>query len=67
MQGIHRGRLDWTVDIDLAKYFDTVNHDKLMGLIHKTIKDKGVISLIRKFLQITFKSATIQYHAKRTG
>jgi len=42
---------DWAVDIDLAKYFDTVNHDKLMGLIHKTIKDRGVISLIRKFLQ----------------
>ena len=39
------------MDIDLAKYFDTVNHDKLMGLIHKTIKDRGVISLIRKFLQ----------------
>ncbi len=42
---------DWAVDIDLAKYFDTVNHDKLMGLIHKTIKDREVISLIRKFLQ----------------
>lgn len=41
----------WVVDIDLAKYFDTVNHDKLMGLIHKTIKDKRVISLIRKYLQ----------------
>ncbi len=31
---------DWAVDIDLAKYFDTVNHDKLMGLIHKTVKDR---------------------------
>jgi group II intron reverse transcriptase/maturase len=41
----------WTVDIDLAKYFDTVNHDKLMGLIQKTIKDKRVIALIRKYLQ----------------
>ncbi len=25
---------------DFAKYFDTVNHDKLMGLIHKTVKDR---------------------------
>lgn len=41
----------WAVDIDLASYFDTVNHDKLIGLIYKEIKDIRVISLIRKYLQ----------------
>lgn len=41
----------WAVDIDLAKYFDTVNHDKLMRLISETIKDPRVLSLIRKYLQ----------------
>lgn len=41
----------WVVDIDLEKYFDTVNHDKLMRLLSKTIKDGRVISLIRKYLQ----------------
>ncbi len=41
----------WVVDIDLAKYFDTVNHDKLMRLLSKTIKDGRVLSLIRKYLQ----------------
>jgi len=40
----------WAVDIDLAKYFDTVNHDKLMRLISEDIVDGRVISLIRKFL-----------------
>jgi RNA-directed DNA polymerase len=40
----------WTVDIDLAKYFDTVNHDKLIRLISNDVKDGRVISLIRKFL-----------------
>ena len=40
----------WAVDIDLAKYFDTVNHDKVMRLISNDIKDGRVISLIRKFL-----------------
>jgi len=40
----------WLVDIDLASYFDTVNHDKLIGLIYKEIKDVRVISLIRKYL-----------------
>ena len=33
----------WAVDIDLEKYFDTVNHDKLIGLIYKEIKDIRVI------------------------
>ena len=41
----------WTVDIDLANYFDTVNHDKLMRLISVTIKDGRVLSLIRKYLK----------------
>lgn len=41
----------WAVDIDLTSYFDTVNHDKLIGLIYKEVKDIRVISLIRKYLQ----------------
>lgn len=41
----------WTVDVDLARYFDTVNHDKLMGLLAKEIEDKRVLTLIRKYLQ----------------
>lgn len=40
----------WIVDIDLEKFFDNVNHDKLMNLISKTIEDGDVISLIRRFL-----------------
>lgn len=40
----------WVVDIDLEKFFDTVNHDKLMNLMSRTVTDGDVISLIRKFL-----------------
>lgn len=40
----------WIVDMDLEKFFDNVNHDKLMNIISKTIKDRDVISLIRKYL-----------------
>jgi len=39
------------VDIDLAKYFDTVNHDILLGLVSREVKDKAVVKLIRKFLK----------------
>ena len=40
----------WIVDIDLAKFFDTVDHDKLMAIFGRTIKDGDVISVVRKFL-----------------
>jgi len=40
----------WTVDIDLEKYFDTVNQDKLMRILSRDVKDGRVLSLIRKFL-----------------
>jgi group II intron reverse transcriptase/maturase len=41
---------DWIVDIDLERFFDTVNHDRLMNILHRTIKDGDVLSLIRKYL-----------------
>jgi RNA-directed DNA polymerase len=39
------------VDIDLAKFFDTVNHDVLMMLVAKTIGDKALLSLIGRYLR----------------
>ena len=41
---------EWIVDIDLEKFFDTVNQDRLITIIGKTIKDGDVVSLIRKYL-----------------
>ena len=41
---------DWIVDINLEKSFDTVNQDRLITIIRKTIKDGEVVSLIRKYL-----------------
>jgi RNA-directed DNA polymerase len=40
----------YTVDIDLEKFFDRVNHDMLMGRIAKRVEDKRVLKLIRAFL-----------------
>lgn len=40
----------WVVDIDLEKFFDQVNHDKLMGELAKRITDKRVLKLIRAYL-----------------
>ena len=41
---------EWVVDIDLEKFFDTVNHDKLISILNKEIKDGKILSLIRKLL-----------------
>jgi hypothetical protein len=44
------GGHDWVVDLDLEKFFDRVNHDKLMGRIAQRIEDKRLLKLIRAFL-----------------
>jgi len=41
----------YIVDIDLEKFFDNVNHDKLMTLVHKIINDPDTESLIAKYLK----------------
>jgi RNA-directed DNA polymerase len=41
----------WAVDIDLAKFFDTVNHDLLMSLLGRTIADKRLLRLIGRYLR----------------
>jgi group II intron reverse transcriptase/maturase len=38
------------VDIDLEKFFDRVNHDKLMARVMRVVKDKRVLKLIRAYL-----------------
>ncbi len=40
----------WCVDLDLEKFFDRVNHDKLMGRIAKRVGDRRLLKLIRAFL-----------------
>lgn len=41
----------WVVDLDLSKYFDTINHDILMEMLRRTIHDETVLILIKRFLK----------------
>jgi RNA-directed DNA polymerase len=40
----------WVVDIDLEKFFDRVNHDRLMAAVAQRVQDKRLLKLIRAFL-----------------
>ena len=41
----------WVVDVDLASFFDRVNHDVLMGKLSRRITDRRVLALIRRYLE----------------
>jgi RNA-directed DNA polymerase len=41
----------WAVDMDLEKFFDTVNHDVLMHRVARKVRDKRVLKLIGKYLR----------------
>ena len=41
---------EWVVDLDIEKYFDTVNHDKLISILRERINDAPTLHLIRSFL-----------------
>ena len=47
---VREGR-DWVVDMDIAKFFDHVNHDILMRRIAQVIRDKRVLRLIGRYLR----------------
>jgi RNA-directed DNA polymerase len=55
-KALHRCKLnisegyEYAIDMDMEKFFDTVNHSKLIEILSRTIKDGRVISLIHKYL-----------------
>lgn len=49
-QGYIRAGHRWVVDLDLAQFFDRVNHDILMSRVARRVSDKRMLKLIRAFL-----------------
>jgi RNA-directed DNA polymerase len=41
----------WVVDIDMERFFDTVNHDRLMARVKAEVKDKRVLRLVNAYLK----------------
>lgn len=50
-QGFVREGRSWVVDVDITRFFDRVNHDKLMARVARRVKDKRVLKLIRLYLE----------------
>ena len=42
---------EWVIDMDIEKYFDTVNHDKLISILREHVNEREVLYLIRSFLK----------------
>lgn len=42
---------EWLVDLDIEKFFDTVNHDKLISILRERVNDSKTLHLIRAYLQ----------------
>lgn len=54
----------WVIDMDLEKFFDKVNHDKLMGILASRIQDRLVLKLIRKYLKAGIMINGVVYDAE---
>lgn len=50
--GIYRKKVNWVLDADIQKFFDTMNHDWLMRFLQHRIGDKRLLRLIAKWLKI---------------
>lgn len=42
---------EWIVDLDIEKFFDTVNHDKLISILRENVNDSTTLHLIRAYLR----------------
>jgi group II intron reverse transcriptase/maturase len=50
-QGINRTQTGWILDVDIRAFFDTLDHEVLMGMLQKRVKDGVVLKLVAKWLK----------------
>jgi RNA-directed DNA polymerase len=57
----------WVVDIDLKSFFDQVNHDRLMTLLGRHVRDKGVLKLVGRYLRAPMRQPDGTQTARNCG
>jgi RNA-directed DNA polymerase len=56
----------YVIDADLKSYFDTIPHEKLIGMVKETVVDGSVLALLEKFLQAGVMEGG-SYHLNERG
>jgi RNA-directed DNA polymerase len=64
-ENIQEGRVQ-TYDADLSSYFDTINHEKLIGMLEERLADRSVLRLIRMWLKCTIEESDGKGGKRRT-
>ena len=66
-QGIMRKNIQWIIDLDIRKFFDTVKHEILRKLLHKRVRDGVITRLIGKWLKAgVLEDGSIHYSDEGT-
>ncbi len=50
--GISKRKVNWVLDLDLQKFFDTVEHEWLIRMIRHRVQDKRLITLIKRWIKV---------------
>ncbi len=63
-QGFYQQGYTYQIDIDLEKFFDTVNHDILMDRVGRKVKDKGLMKLLGRGISIESRIVRLKQYAQ---
>jgi len=65
MQGVRGFRGGWVLDVDVSKFFDTLDHEQLQGLLRKRVGDGVVVRMVGKWLNAGVLEGGIVHHGDR--
>jgi len=51
-------KYDWVLDMDISKFFDTIDHDKLMLAVKRHISEKWILLYIERWLKVPYETST---------
>ena len=64
---LQKGRVNWVLDADLSKFFDTIDHKELMTVLQHRVKDRTILRLIGKWLAAGIVEADGRRVRKKVG
>lgn len=58
---------NWVLDMDISKFFDTINHDLLMKAVERHVQEKWILLYIRRWLEVPYATLTGERIERRMG